>query len=238
MLNRHPFIPAESLNAAGSLMYFIPDTNHHFFNKGTSTMKKVVLLLVAAGLGVLAYGEGVMRQVKMETSVGVIELQLDSTAAPATVANFIEYAKSGFYSGTIFHRVIPGFMIQGGGFTKDMDEKQTRPAIKNEAKNGLTNLRGTIAMARTGDPHSATAQFFINTVDNGFLNHTAENMNGWGYCVFGKVTNGMNVVDSIVKVPTTTKKSYFENNPVTPVVITKVTVEEKAAPVVGDGKGC
>jgi cyclophilin family peptidyl-prolyl cis-trans isomerase len=140
--------------------------------------------------------------VKMQTNYGPITLELYPEKAPQTVANFLRYVDSGFYENTIFHRVIPGFMIQGGGFDLDYKQKPTRSPVPNEASNGLKNLRGTIAMARTGDPHSATAQFFVNVVDNAFLNYSASDQQGWGYCVFGKVVEGMNVVDEITTVPT------------------------------------
>jgi len=141
-------------------------------------------------------------QVVLETSQGDITLELDAERAPKTVENFLAYVRDGHYNGTIFHRVIPDFMIQGGGFTSDFQQKPTRAPIQNEADNGLKNARGTVAMARTGNPHSATAQFFINTVDNGFLDHQAPNPRGWGYAVFGKVTAGMDVVDRIQRLPT------------------------------------
>jgi peptidyl-prolyl cis-trans isomerase B (cyclophilin B) len=163
--------------------------------------------------------------VQMQTNKGNIVLQLDAEKAPETVANFVEYAKSGFYDGTIFHRVIPSFMIQGGGFQPGMTQKATRAPIKNEADNGLKNELGTIAMARTSDPHSATAQFFINTKDNAFLNHQAPTAQGWGYCVFGKVTEGMEVVHDIEKV-TTGARGGHQDVPKDDVVIEKVTVEE------------
>lgn len=142
--------------------------------------------------------------ITLKTNLGDIVIELDYDKAPVTAKNFEEYVKSGFYKGTIFHRVIKGFMIQGGGLTADMDNKPTNAPIKNEADNGLKNDRGTIAMARTQDPHSATAQFFINTVDNSFLNFRSKDLNGWGYCVFGKVVQGMDVVDKIEKSKTTT----------------------------------
>jgi len=140
--------------------------------------------------------------VQINTNLGAIEVELNSEKAPKTVANFLQYVKSGQYSGTIFHRVISNFMIQGGGLTKDKVEKPTRAPIQNEADNGLKNEIGTIAMARTGDPHSATAQFFINVANNGFLDHTSKDDRGWGYAVFGKVTKGMDVVNKIAKSPT------------------------------------
>ncbi|MBP3734533.1 MAG: peptidylprolyl isomerase [Desulfovibrio sp.] len=146
--------------------------------------------------------------VLLETTSGDILVELYPDKAPETVANFLKYVDNGFYNNTIFHRVIPGFMIQGGGLTARMQQKDTEAPIKNEADNGLKNDRGTIAMARTMDPHSATAQFFINLVDNDFLNFQAPSGNGWGYCVFGKVTEGMDVVDKIAKVKTTTVGMY------------------------------
>jgi len=141
-------------------------------------------------------------KVKLETTAGDIIIQLDGDKAPITTANFLTYVKDGFYDGTIFHRIIPGFMAQGGGFSVGMKQKEVRSAIQNEANNGLKNDRGTIAMARTGDPHSATAQFFINFKDNEALNHTGENMRGWGYTVFGQVVEGMYLVDEMAHVPT------------------------------------
>ena len=146
--------------------------------------------------------------VLLETTSGDILVELYPDKAPETVANFLKYVDNGFYNNTIFHRVIPGFMIHGGGLTARMQQKDTEAPIKNEADNGLKNDRGTIAMARTMDPHSATAQFFINLVDNDFLNFQAPSGNGWGYCVFGKVTEGMDVVDKIAKVKTTTVGMY------------------------------
>lgn len=163
--------------------------------------------------------------VRMQTSKGTIVLELDAEKAPETVANFIEYAKGGFYDGTIFHRVIPGFMIQGGGFVTGMEQKSTRSPIKNEADNGLKNDLGTIAMARTSDPNSATAQFFINAKDNDFLNYKSPTPQGWGYAVFGKVVEGLEVVQDIEHVPTTMRAGH-QDVPVDEVVIEKVTVEE------------
>ncbi len=164
--------------------------------------------------------------VRMQTSKGDIVLELDAEKAPETVANFLEYARSGFYDGTIFHRVIPGFMIQGGGFEPGMHQKPTRDPIKNEADNGLKNEAGTIAMARTPDPHSATAQFFINVKDNSFLDFTAPTAQGWGYCVFGRVVEGMDVVHAIEQVATGAHPSGHRDVPLEDVVIEKVTVEE------------
>jgi cyclophilin family peptidyl-prolyl cis-trans isomerase len=157
----------------------------------------------------------------MTTSLGVVDIELDSIKAPKTVANFLGYVDKGFYNGTIFHRVIPGFMIQGGGMTAGMKEKPTGAKIQNEADNGLKNLAGTLAMARTNDPHSASAQFFINTVDNAFLDHRGKNPQGWGYAVFGRVTKGMDVVKKIEAVQTGSAGMH-QNVPVKDVVIRKV----------------
>ena len=162
-------------------------------------------------------------KVKLKTSLGDIILLLDAAKAPNTTANFLQYTKEGFYNGTVFHRVINGFMIQGGGLTADMAQKPNRPPIANEAAKGLLNQRGTIAMARTGDPHSATSQFFINTVDNTFLDHRDTSPQGWGYCVFGKVVTGMDVVDKIAAVSTGFKAGH-KNVPITPVVIQKAVI--------------
>ena len=163
--------------------------------------------------------------VLMKTSMGEIKLELYPQKAPKTVANFLSYVKDGFYDGTIFHRVIDNFMIQGGGFTPDMRQKETKPPIINEAGNGLKNLRGTIAMARTSEVNSATSQFFINVVDNPFLDHRDETPKGFGYAVFGKVVEGMDVVDRIKAVKTTTK-GYYRNVPVEPVIIQSIKVVE------------
>ena len=159
----------------------------------------------------------------IETTMGTISLELDEAKAPATVKNFVEYANSGHYDGTIFHRVIDGFMIQGGGFTRDMNQKETRTPIMIESMNGLSNARGTIAMARTMDPNSATSQFFINLVDNAFLDFTNPTPQGFGYAVFGKVTDGMDVVDAIAKVKTGFSGPH-QNVPEEPVVIRKVKI--------------
>jgi len=168
-------------------------------------------------------GEKMNPRVKLETSQGDITLELDSKAASKTVENFLQYVKDGFYNGTVFHRVIAGFMIQGGGMTTDMAQKPTREQIPNEADNGLKNDRGTVAMARTSDPHSATGQFFINTVDNQSLDFTSRDIRGWGYCVFGKVVEGMDVVDAIEK-GKTTFKSGMQDVPVEQVIINKAEV--------------
>lgn len=161
--------------------------------------------------------------VKLETSMGDIVLRLDQRKAPVTTKNFVEYVKAGHYDGLIFHRVIKGFMIQGGGMDAGMNEKATRAPIKNEANNGLRNKAFTIAMARTGDPHSATAQFFINTVDNAFLDYKSQTPQGWGYAVFGKVIKGQDIVKKIEAV-STGRKGYHEDVPREPVTIKKATV--------------
>lgn len=157
-------------------------------------------------------------KIEFDTSKGKIVLELYADKAPATVKNFLGYIEANFYDGTIFHRVIPGFMIQGGGFTADMQQKKTRAAVKNEADNKVKNERGSVAMARTRDPHSATAQFFINIGDNDFLNFTAKTAKGWGYTVFGRVTEGMEAVDAIVKVKTG-NRGRFQNVPAEAVII-------------------
>lgn len=161
-------------------------------------------------------------QVEIETNMGDITVELNEKAAPKTVANFLGYVKSGFYKNTLFHRVIPNFMIQGGGFTSGMDEKDTRAPIPIESRNGLSNARGTIAMARTNDPNSATSQFFINVKDNHFLNANASR-DGYGYTVFGKVIAGMNTVDAIARVKTHSV-GYFDDVPIRDVVIKKMTI--------------
>ena len=166
-------------------------------------------------------------KVKLDTSMGEIELELFEDQAPKTAANFIEYVKSGHYDGTIFHRVIDGFMIQGGGMTADMSEKPTRAPVENEADNGLKNDAYTVAMARTANPHSATAQFFINVKKNDFLNYRSKSPDGWGYAVFGKVTAGHGVVNKIKGVATG-RKGMHDDVPQTPVVINKAEVVDGA----------
>jgi peptidylprolyl isomerase/peptidyl-prolyl cis-trans isomerase B (cyclophilin B) len=174
-----------------------------------------------------AAGQPANPRVLIETSKGNITVELFPGNAPQSTANFLGYVKSGFYDGTIFHRVIPGFMIQGGGMTPDMAEKPKGAPIPNEADNGLKNLRGTLAMARTGDPQSATSQFFINVADNYFLNHRGKSVEGWGYAVFGKVVDGMDVVDAIVAVPRGNRGPYGDV-PVEPVVMKRVTLLPEA----------
>ena len=180
-------------------------------------------VLLALLIGLLSLNLGAAPKVKMETSAGTMIIELNDTKSPRTVVNFLSYVNNGFYNGKIFHRVIPGFMIQGGGFDRSMGEIKTQAPIKNEADNGLKNLAYTIAMARTGDPHSATAQFFINTTNNAFLDFKAPNGSGWGYAVFGKVIEGQEVVDKIAKVPTTTSRGHSDV-PVEPVLIFSATL--------------
>ena len=187
-------------------------------------MKK---LMLAVGLAVAVMGASAGTNTvaaTIETSLGTIELELDAAKAPVTVSNFVAYAKSGHYEGTVFHRVIDGFMIQGGGFTAGMEQKKTEAPIRNEAANGLRNARGTIAMARTMVVDSATSQFFINLRDNDFLDFRAPNLQEFGYAVFGRVTKGMEVVDKIAKVPTGNRWPH-QNVPVEPVLIKKVTLK-------------
>ncbi|CAD6873568.1 peptidylprolyl isomerase [Methylomonas fluvii] len=164
-------------------------------------------------------------KVKLTTSLGDVVIQLEDEKAPVSAANFLAYVKQGFYSGTIFHRVIPGFMAQGGGFDTSFKQKETNAPIKNEADNGLKNKRGTLAMARTNDPHSATAQFFINYKDNSFLDHTSPSPSGWGYAVFGEVVEGMDVVDAMAK-QATGNRGPHQDVPKTDIVIDKAEVIE------------
>jgi peptidyl-prolyl cis-trans isomerase B (cyclophilin B) len=187
------------------------------------TVTAGLILCLILGAGLWAQAERSRPLVKLETSMGEITLELYPDKAPKTVANFLQYVKDGFYNGTIFHRVINGFMIQGGGFDAQMNQKPTRTPIPNEADNGLGNDAYTIAMARTSDPDSATAQFFINVADNRALNHTAKTPQGWGYAVFGKVVKGQDVVDKIKAVATTTKGMH-QNVPLAPVTLLKATV--------------
>ncbi len=199
-------------------------------------MRQVLSILVAMALSsgaAAAADSGSAPQVRLTTNRGVIVIELDSGRAPKTVANFLEYVRSGHYDGTVFHRVIPGFMIQGGGFDANMTMRPTRPPVENEADNGLKNVRGTVAMARTMDPGSATAQFFINVADNPALDFKARTVQGWGYAVFGRVVKGMDVVDAIagtptgsvaVKDPGSGRTIPFRDVPKEPVVIEKAEV--------------
>ena len=191
----------------------------------TMSLTGLASKLAIAGVAALTIGAQAMAQtVKISTNQGDIIVQLEAAKAPKSVENFLQYAKAGHYNGTIFHRVIDGFMIQGGGFTPDMQQKPTRPPIPLESRNGLSNVRGTLAMARTNVPDSATSQFFINVKDNGFLD-SARSPDGNGYAVFGKVTQGMDVVDKIRKVETS-QRGPFGDVPVQPVIIKQVTIEK------------
>lgn len=189
---------------------------------------RLVVALIALLPGLLLANP----MVRLETTAGPVTVELFEDKAPQSVANFLQYVDSGFYDGTLFHRVIQGFMIQGGGFDKDGQRKATKAPIQNEADNGLSNSRGTLAMARTGNPHSATAQFFINLVDNRNLDFTGKNQRGWGYAVFGKVTDGMKVVDNIARERTTTQRlsgMMARDVPEVPILITKAyRLEENA----------
>lgn len=186
----------------------------------------VPILFTVFSFSSIAIGAPVLPKVKLTTSLGVIVIELDDQKAPNSATNFLAYVNDGFYDGTIFHRVIENFMIQGGGFTEEFEQKQPNEAITNEANNGLSNVRGSVAMARTGEPHSATAQFFINTVDNDYLDFTSETNAGWGYAVFGKVVEGMDVVDNIRKVDTATNGMH-QNVPTQNITIISATVVEE-----------
>jgi len=195
-------------------------------------MRKIPLLFAAALLGWASSNALAGTQVRLDTSLGPITLELADDKAPKTVENFLAYAREGFYNGTIFHRVIDGFMIQGGGFTADFQQKPTRAPVKNEADNGLKNLRGTVAMARTSDPQSATAQFFINVKDNPALDYRAPDPQGWGYAVFGQVVGSMEIVDKIRQTPTGAggPGNRFRDVPTMPVIIQSVTVLPATSP--------
>ncbi len=189
-------------------------------------MKHLLSALCAIFIGFAAHAAD--PRVEIKTSAGSIVVELYPQKAPAAVENFLQYVKDGFYAGTIFHRVIDGFMIQGGGFTQDYRQKPTRDPVQNEATNGLKNLTGTIAMARTSQPHSATAQFFINVADNRFLDHTAPTLRGYGYAVFGRVVDGMDVVNRIATTPTGPGGPFPQDAPATQVVIESINlVKEK-----------
>jgi peptidyl-prolyl cis-trans isomerase B (cyclophilin B) len=201
------------------------------FGRFAITLRLKVLLLaigvfpLICGSALAGQNQGDKVMVEMTTSKGVIELELDAKNAPITVANFLEYVKSGHYDGTIFHRVIPGFVIQGGGLKSGMAEKATRTPIENEADNGLKNLTGAICMARTNEPHSATSQFFINLKDNSFLDHTEKSTTGWGYAVFGRVASGMDVVKAIAAMPTGNAGGHSDV-PLEDIVLEKAVVSE------------
>jgi peptidyl-prolyl cis-trans isomerase B (cyclophilin B) len=187
--------------------------------------RKLLLITVSLLLTVTCLASAAERPplVKLTTEMGDIVVELNPGAAPKTVKNFLDYVSAGFYKDTIFHRVIKGFMIQGGGFTTDFQRKKTNPPIENEADNGLNNKRGTIAMARTSDPHSATSQFFINMVDNPALDYRSKTSHGWGYCVFGEVIKGLTVVSEIENTPTTTRNA-LQDVPEKPIRILKATI--------------
>ena len=203
----------------------MPMNFNKFINSRAATFLSAVCLLLAS-IGVATANSGDKVMVEMHTSKGLITLELDAEKAPVTVANFIEYVKSGHFDGTIFHRVIPGFVIQGGGMESGMKEKPTQPPIENEADNGLKNVTGSICMARTNDPHSATSQFFINLKDNQFLDHTGKNPQGWGYAVFGQVTDGMDVVEAIAAVQTG-NAGFHQDVPVEDIVVEKVIITDQ-----------
>ncbi len=189
-------------------------------------MKKILTTLIL-GLTMTTATAAEPVRVLMETSMGNITLELDADKAPKSTANFVRYVEDKHYDGLVFHRVIKGFMIQGGGYDATYDQRKTRAPIENEAKNGLKNARGTIAMARTGDPHSASSQFFINHSDNGFLDYPGQD--GWGYAVFGKVVDGMDVVDKIAETPTGSARPFGRDVPVQQVVIQRASVVKPAA---------
>lgn len=189
-------------------------------------MKRLFILLAALLISPLALAAN--PKVEMKTSLGTLVIELYPENAPKTVENFVQYVKDGFYDGTIFHRVIPGFMIQGGGFNAGLQQKPTRPAIRNEAGNGLRNAVGTVAMARTADPHSATAQFFINVSENDFLDFKSPDDKGYGYTVFGRIASGMEVVQKIVQVPTSSLGPH-QNVPRQPVVIERARLLQEPA---------
>ena len=191
--------------------------------------QKFILVLALALLTITAQADNHNTMLQMNTSMGSIEIELFAEQAPLSTANFLEYVNSGFFDGLIFHRVIPGFMIQGGGMDAQMRDKPNNAPIQNEADNGLKNDRGTLAMARTNNPHSATSQFFINLVNNDFLNHSSKDARGWGYAVFGKVSKGMDVVDAIAQV-STGNSGYHQDVPKQPIVIESVELLTSATP--------
>ena len=193
-------------------------------NRSIRTLLSCIVLTLAAASFGFAHADAAKPVVQIKTNMGAIVVELDRVKAPITVDNFLQYVHDGYYNGTIFHRVIKKFMIQGGGFTRDFQRKKTRPPIKNEANNGLSNLRGTIAMARTGNPHSATAQFFINVVDNNYLDFRSPTPMGWGYTVFGKVIRGMDVVGNIQNLATGASGPFGRDVPKQAVVIEEISL--------------
>lgn len=200
----------------------------HFFQRMNYGIMAALIAVGMSFANMVFAEEAKMKKVLIQTNMGHIVIQLDTAKAPVTVDNFVEYVNAGFYNGTLFHRVIPGFMIQGGGFDADFVQKGTKAAIKNEASNGLKNKRGSIAMARTNDPNSATGQFFINLKDNTFLDYTAPTPSGYGYAVFGEVVEGMDVVDKIATVKTGSKMGH-QDVPVEPVLIQTMVLEPVTA---------
>lgn len=209
-------MPGDKSDASHYHCDFLSQSENYCMKTALFRPLLAVLLLCFASTGVLADNIKVL----LSTSKGDITLELYPDKAPATVENFLRYVDEGFYDGTVFHRVINSFMIQGGGFDADLNKKRTHEEVRNEADNGLKNKRGSIAMARTGEPHSATAQFFINHIDNDFLDHKDKSYRGWGYCVFGKVVDGMQTVDAIADVFTTSKNG-MQNVPEKTVLIKK-----------------
>lgn len=191
-------------------------------NQAVKNAVKRLIPTLLLGLFMTATAAAEPITVRLTTTMGVIDIALDAEKAPKTAENFAQYVRDGHYNGLVFHRVIRGFMIQGGGYDERSAQRKTRAPIANEAKNGLKNVRGSIAMARTGDPHSASSQFFINHADNGFLDYPGQD--GWGYAVFGKVIAGMDVVDQIAETPTGALPPFGRDVPVTPVVITEATI--------------
>lgn len=191
---------------------------------------KTLLLSFALIIGLTNLAHAANPQVVLTTSLGKITIELNAEKAPKSVGNFLNYVQQGFYNGTVFHRVISNFMVQGGGFTTDFQKKPTNAAIMNEANNGLKNIKGSIAMARTNDPHSATAQFFINVKDNDFLDHRSASPRGWGYAVFGKVIKGMAVVEKMRAVPTGRKGPFRQDVPIKDIVIEKIELVGMKAP--------
>ena len=194
----------------------------HFARIFVGNLPRLCALLALAAAASLAHAAA-NPILEMVTSMGTVRIELYPDKAPKTVENFLQYTKDGFYDGTVFHRTIPGFMVQGGGFTPEMEQKKTRDPVANEAQNGLKNETGTLAMARTSNPHSATAQFFINVSNNDFLNFTGPTPQGFGYCVFGRVTQGMDVVNKIVATPTGNRGGH-QNVPLKPIVIQSMRI--------------
>ena len=188
-----------------------------------TALPRLCAFVALAGAASVGHAAAANPVVEMVTSMGTVKIELYADKAPKTVENFLQYTKDRFYDGTVFHRVIPGFMVQGGGFSAEMEQKKTREPISNEAQNGLKNETGTLAMARTPNPHSATAQFFINVAHNEFLNFTGPTQQGYGYCVFGRVTEGMDVVNKIVATPTGNRSGH-QNVPLKPIVIQSMRV--------------